>query len=156
VTEATDVAPLERRPVALGTILHDSHVVVRRDAHNLMHGRRKSMEMHGHDCCGPSTDRGRQQRRIHAPGSSIYVDENRNRAGILDRDRGCGRRQRNGDDLITGPDAECDERKAKRIGSRRHANNLCHVQISCKVGFERSNFLAEDEGTAVEDPADSG
>ena len=84
------------------------------------------------------------------------VDVDRRRCGIdVDRYRGRPRRahgsgsrhrgQRGDDDLVTGTDAERDEREAQCFGTRRDRDGVRATRRRGELGFEGLGLRAEEE-----------
>jgi hypothetical protein len=75
--------------------------------------------VHGHDGARPRGDRGGHGCRIEQERVRVDVDEHRPRATQLDGIRSRGEGVGGHDDLVPGPDLECEQRQVERGGAGR-------------------------------------
>ena len=84
----------------------------------------------------------------------IDIGEDRTRAGHVDGQGGIGGRERRGDHLVAGPDAQPAQRQRDRVGAGVHADGVCRAGGGGELGFEGRHFRAEHEPSAIEHAGD--
>ena len=108
------------------------------------------VEVHGDDGADRRHARGRafqdvlQRGRVHGVVDGVDVDQQRRRAGHLDRGNGGDGGVGHGDDRAAAPDAQAAQRQGDGIGAVAAADHGGNAQPSGELGLEGADFVAED------------
>ena len=106
--------------------------------------RRTPVEVHGDHRAGAVGDRRRGRLEIDRRGVGIDVGEPRGRAGRAHRG-GRGHRGEGGHDhLVTGTDAERDQREPQGVGAGRDRDGVTATDERRELGLERFGLRAEE------------
>jgi hypothetical protein len=138
----------------LRRVLDDRRVGASRDLEHRIHIGAQAIQMDGNDRAGARRDRSGHRRRVDVEGERIDVDETRRRAKTHDRPRCREERERRGDHLVAGTDAERHERDDQRVGSRRHADGVSDADRGRDLVLQRLDLRTTDEALAVTDAGD--
>ena len=98
---------------------------------------------------GGAAKRAASARRIERHGRGIDIDEQRPRAGQLDRRDRRDRGVRDRGDIILGAEIERPQRQHQRIGAAGDADAMAAADIGGEVALERLDLGAEDIAAAA-------
>ena len=107
--------------------------------------------MHGQQCGGPLGDCPLGSGGVERQSLGIDVREHRTSARHHDRHRRVGGRQRRGDDLVAGADAERAKDQRERVGAVADADGVRGAGRRGKLPLECLDFGPQHEPRAIDD-----
>ena len=149
-----DRTAVAARQVCLRAVLDHRQAVALGDLQDRRHVGGLPVEMDGHDRDGAGRNRRGNRRRRQRQSIGIDIREHRPCAGHHDRQRGVGRRERAGHDLVAGADVERAQDEGERVGAGRHADRRRRARGLGELPFEGLELGAENEPAAIEHPGD--
>ena len=115
---------------------------------------RTPVEVHRDHGAGAVGDRSRGRLGIDRCGVGIDVGEPRDRAGRAHRGGGGHGGERGNDHLVSGTDAERNEREPQGVGARRHRDGVAPADERRELGLERFGLRPEEIAPGSHDARD--
>ena len=131
---------MARRADRVRRVLDDLQMMAARDREQAVHVASMPGEVHrqnrAHAAMLAAFERLFDPRRVEVEGAGIDIDEHRPRSEIAEH-LGRGReRERRGDDLVAGPDAEREQRQMQRARAMRNRQRVARADIGREFFFE--------------------
>ena len=118
------------------------------------HVHRLAEQVHRQDRLGLAGDRPLHRLGVEVIGLRVAVDQHRPGAEPGHAARRREEREGRRDHLVAGADAGGHHRHQQRVGARRHAQGVAHLEVVGELALEGDDLVAHDAALAVADAGD--
>jgi hypothetical protein len=140
----------------LGAVFQNEQPVSVRDLSEAAHVRRVPEQMDGKDPARSRGDALLDEGRVQVECLGVDVDEDGSGPHAVDRLGGRDERERGGDDLVPGLDAERLKPQYESVGAGAEGDRVGDPQIGGHLRLQRVDVRAEDETPRPENPLHGG